>query len=127
MKEASLQTRKAFLKDLCFQVVDKFVLREDKMNQLISKLEKEKEADVGMLPNGRFPCRYPSCKKSFARDGKAREDHEKIHGLQRDHLTTAIEITQRDDQGRRNWGGRRGSRPVAVYQEGKGGKGALSI
>ena len=97
MKEASLQTRKAFLKDLCFQVVDKFVLREDEMKQLISKLEKEKEADVGMLPNGRFPCRYPSCKKSFVRDGKAKEDHEKTHGLQRDHLTAAIETTERDD------------------------------
>ncbi|CAB4028993.1 Hypothetical predicted protein [Paramuricea clavata] len=72
MKEASLQTRKAFLKDLCFQVVDKFVLQEDEMNQLISKLEKEKE-DVGMLPNGRFPCRYPSCKKSFARDDAVSE------------------------------------------------------
>ena len=32
-------------------------------------------------------------------------------------------------QGRRNWGGggRRGSAPVALYQEGQGGKGALSI
>jgi hypothetical protein len=49
MKEASLQTRKAILQDLCFQVVDKLDLREDEMNQLISKLEKEKEADVVML------------------------------------------------------------------------------
>jgi hypothetical protein len=59
------------------------------MNQLISKLEKEKEADLGMLP---------SCKKSFARDGKVRADHQKTHGLQRDHLTTVMEkLTQRDD------------------------------
>jgi hypothetical protein len=94
MKEASPQTRKVFLKDLCSQVVDKFVLREDEMNQLISKLEK---AYFGMLPNGPFPCRYPSCKKSFARDGKTREDHEKTNGLERDNLTTAIETTQRDD------------------------------
>ena len=58
IKEASIDTRKAFLRDCCFKVVDKFVVREVEMKKLVKKLEKENEADVGMLPNGRFPCRY---------------------------------------------------------------------
>lgn len=98
IKEASLATRKAFLKDLSFKIVDKFILREDEMSGLIRKLEKEREADVAMLPDGRFPCRYAGCRKSFAHDGKAREEHEKTHGLHANTSQSTIEeTTQRDD------------------------------
>ena len=97
--EASLETRKAFLKELCFKVVDKFVLREEEMGRLVKKLEKGKDNDVGMLPNGRFPCRYAGCKKSFVRDGKAREDHEKAHGLHKEQSAAGHldETVDRDD------------------------------
>ena len=100
IKEAPLAARKLFPKELCFKVVDKFILREEEMNKLVNKLEKEKDKDIEMLPNGHIPCRYAGCKKSFVYDGKAREDHEKTHGLHKEQLATAHvydETTKRDD------------------------------
>lgn len=99
IKESSLHARKMFLKELCFKVVDKFVLREEEMNKLVNKLKKENDKDAGMLPNGRFPCRYTGCKKSFVYDGKAREEHEKKHGLHIDQSSHAPvdKKAERDD------------------------------
>ena len=51
-------------------------------------LKKERQADVGILPDGKFPCRFPSCKKTFAHDGKHREAHEKTHGLKKAEAIT---------------------------------------
>ena len=30
--------------------------------------------------DGRFPCRFPGCSKSFQYDGKTRKKHEMSHG-----------------------------------------------
>ena len=59
-------------------MVDKYVLHQEQMDKIIASAEKEKQADVGILPDGKFLCRFPACKKSFAHDGKRRETHEKL-------------------------------------------------
>ena len=68
-------------------MIDKYVLHQEQMNKPIADAEKEKQADVGILPDGKFPCRFPSCKKTFAHDGKCREAHEKTHGLKKAEVT----------------------------------------
>lgn len=80
LTDATSETQKQFLKDLAFQIVDTYVVNETNINALIEKLHKHK-ADVAVLPDGRFECRFPGCTKSFALDGKRRITHEKTHGL----------------------------------------------
>ena len=79
LEEATPSTTKGFLKELSFSTVDKFILHEEKVNNLIAQLEKEKSSSE--TSNSRFPCRYPGCSKTFVHDGKRRITHEKTHGL----------------------------------------------
>ena len=81
LMDSSTVAKKTFLNSLSLDVVDKYVLHQEQMDRIIAGAEKEKQADVGILPDGKFPCRFPGCKKSFAHDGKRREAHEKTHGL----------------------------------------------
>lgn len=98
VKEGPIATQKIFLKDLSMRIVDKFILHEDKVNAIISDLEKDK-GNSEILPTGRFPCRYPGCSKSFVRDGKSRISHERTHGLHADtSQSTLLDTgTSRDD------------------------------
>jgi hypothetical protein len=81
LMDSSTVAKKTFLNSLSLDVVDKYVLHQEQMDRIIAGAEKEKQADVGILPDGKFPCRFPGCKKSFAHDDKCREAHEKTHGL----------------------------------------------
>jgi hypothetical protein len=81
LEKADGEVQKKFLKELVYQVVDTYVVNEQNINAHIEALESESRIDIGILPNGRFACRYPGCKKNFAFDGKRRIAHEKIHGL----------------------------------------------
>lgn len=65
-------------------VVDKYVFAESNLDQLINNVITEQEIqDVQdnqqLTPDGRFPCRFPGCSKSFVYDGKSRRNHEKTH------------------------------------------------
>lgn len=102
LEEATPSTKKEFLKELSFSIVDKFILHEDQVNNLIAQLEKEKSSSE--TSNGRFPCRYSGCPKTFVHDGKRRITHEKTHGLYAETSGTYFTIndttsisTQRDD------------------------------
>ena len=64
-KDTLAQTRREFMKQLSLKVVDTFVLNQENMERIMKEKEKEKELDVGILPNGKFPCRYPGCRKVF--------------------------------------------------------------
>ena len=81
LRNSSLKTKRTFVKDLSLKVVDKFILNKENMDRIIKDREDEKELDVGILPNGKFPCRFQGCKKEFAHDDKHREAHERTHGL----------------------------------------------
>ena len=71
--DSSTDSKKAFLKSLSLNVIDKYVLHQEQMDKIIADAEQEKQADVGILPDGKFPCRFSGCKKTFPR--------EKTHGL----------------------------------------------
>lgn len=75
--------QKEFLHGLAAKVVDKYVLCE---HHVANMLEKQQYADWLQISNkktedGRFLCRQENCGKSFRNDGKLRVQHEKIHGL----------------------------------------------
>ena len=86
--DSSTDTRKKFLKSLSLNVIDKYVSHQEQMAKIIADAKKEKQADVEILPDGKFPCRFPSCKKTFAHDGKRREAHEKTHDLKKAEAIT---------------------------------------
>jgi hypothetical protein len=100
LETASLATKREFLKDLSSRIVDKFILHEDKVNTLIKDLENYKGSSDS---NGRYPCRYPGCTKTFSHDGKRCISHEKTHGLHEQtsqstlHNDTSIASKNRDD------------------------------
>ena len=77
--------KKKFIDDLSVLAVDKYVLRKDKVEQLLNKTKdaqnKEVDHDVGLTVDGRFKCRFPGCGKTYKFDGKRRHEHEATHGL----------------------------------------------
>ena len=79
LRNSSPKTKRTFMKDLSLKVVDKFILNKENMNRIVKDRGDEKELDVGILPNGKFTCRFQGCKKEFAHDGKHREAHERTH------------------------------------------------
>lgn len=98
LKYSSEKTIKTFVTDLSLKVVDKLILNKENMDRIMNEKENEKELDVGILPDGKFPCRFSGCKKLFAHDGKRREAHERTHGLhQEKHGQTSNETKCLDD------------------------------
>ena len=81
LTDASDETQAAFLKKIANDVVDNYIINEDNIAILMEDLEKHRYNDVGKLDNGRFACRFNSCSKTFAHDGKRRIAHEKTHGM----------------------------------------------
>ena len=54
------------------------------MNDLVNHVVTEEERDEilnrqELTPEGRFPCRYPGCERSFKYNGKSRRTHELTH------------------------------------------------
>ena len=89
LEEATPSTKKEFLKELSFSIVDKLILHEDKVNNLIAQLEKEKSSSE--TSNRKL---YIGCPKTFVHDGKRRITHEKTHGLHAE--TSGIYFTIND-------------------------------
>ena len=71
--------------DLSALVVDKYVLRKDKVEQLLNMTKdaqnKEVDHNVGLTVDGRFKCRFPGCGQTYTFDGKRIHEHEATHGL----------------------------------------------
>ena len=66
------------------KVVDEFVFNSGaEVNGLIDKVLTEQENDIlqqqELTPDGRFPCRFPSCTRSFKYNGEAGRSHELSH------------------------------------------------
>ena len=95
--DATAETHKKFLKDLAFQIVDTYVVNETNINALMEELQKKRRADVGVLADGRFGCRFSGCTKSFAFDGKRRIAHEKTHGLHSHPTASTSTPVTKDD------------------------------
>lgn len=91
------ETQKDFLKNLAYKIVDNYIVNETNINVLMENLQKEQRADAGVLSDGRFGCRFPGCKKSFAFDGKRRVAHEKTHGLHACSTTSTATPAAKDD------------------------------
>ena len=58
------------LQEISAKVVDEFVFNSGaEVNRLIDRVLMEQEKDVlqqqELTPDGRFPCRFPSCTRSF--------------------------------------------------------------
>ena len=73
------------LHELTAKVVDEFVfLNRSAVNDIVDSVLTQQEKDdllqqQTLTPEGRFPCRFPGCDKSFKYNGKSRQNHELSH------------------------------------------------
>lgn len=85
--ELSSQSRfhkQALLHKISAKVVDEFILQKADSDSLIDNIftaqEKQDLIDQQQVTeDGRYPCRFIGCQKSFKHDGKRRRDHEMSH------------------------------------------------
>ena len=75
--------KRACLRKIAEAVVDKFVIKKEKVQALLRELlaveENQAILQDGKTDNGRFICRFPGCGKTFAHNGKRKRDHESTH------------------------------------------------
>lgn len=72
------------LLDLSAKVVDQYIFDQNFANQMVDGivLEHEKENALNqqqLTTDGRFPCRFEGCPRSFRYNGKSRRNHELSH------------------------------------------------
>lgn len=71
------------LLDISAKVVDQFIFDHDFAKQVVDSIvlqqEKENALNQQQTSNGRFPCRFRGCQKSFKYNGKSRRTHELSH------------------------------------------------
>ena len=73
------------LDELAAKVVDQFVfLKSSAVNDIVDSVLTQQEKDdvlqqQKLTPEGRFPCRFQGCEKSFKYNGKSRRSHELSH------------------------------------------------
>ncbi|XP_028518482.1 uncharacterized protein LOC114576306 [Exaiptasia diaphana] len=84
-KEMTTVQQRHLLKKIASQVVDLFVLQKDKTDALLNKVLTEEEHELArsrdQTEDGRFMCRFPGCGKTFAHNGKRKQDHEATHDM----------------------------------------------
>lgn len=75
--------KRKLLLDISAKIVDQFIFDKTKADQMIDSIilvqEKEKLQQQQLTEDGRFPCRFEGCTKSFKYNGKARRKHELSH------------------------------------------------
>ena len=80
---ATTEAKRAYLRRIATLVVDTYVIdrhRSEKMRQSVGIIQYEATArQQELTPDGRFRCRAPGCRRTFAHDGKIRRDHEADH------------------------------------------------
>ena len=73
------------LHELAAKVVDEYVFQSSSVvNDIVDSVLTQQEKDdllqqQELTPEGRFPCRFPGCDKSFKYNGKSRRSHELSH------------------------------------------------
>lgn len=73
-----------YLMEASAKIVDAFIFEDNSVNQIVDGIltEQEREDLVNkqqLTQDGRFPCRFQGCPKSFKYDGKSRRGHEMTH------------------------------------------------
>ena len=73
-----------YLNEISSKVVDAFVFRSNaEVNDLVGGVLSEEERDIlqqqELTAEGRFPCRFPGCSRSFKYNGRTRRNHELSH------------------------------------------------
>ena len=73
-----------FLHTISEKVVDSFIFQSgEELQKLVDGVLTEEEKDIlqqqELTAEGRFPCRFPGCNKSFKYNGKTRSNHELSH------------------------------------------------
>lgn len=83
LHDAGNSEKKEYLRKIASHVIDKFVIRREKveaiLNSLLSAEEEEASNRREQTDNGRFICQFPGCDKTFAHNGKRTRDHEATH------------------------------------------------
>ena len=80
LMSATRREKKEYLTRVATAVVDSFVVdqqRNKSIEQSLRDLDAHSSEKPG--PDGRFVCRFPGCKKTFAHNGKLKMDHEASH------------------------------------------------
>ena len=94
-EKSTNEEKRNFLQSFASEVVDKFILRAEKVEQILEKVEAEKEYEKERVQK-QFNCRFPGCNKMFKFDGKARKEHEATHGIQA-CKSSAVTVENKDD------------------------------
>ncbi len=73
-----------YLMEASAKIVDEYIFDSSDTNQIINGIITEQERENLMsrqqlTPEGRFPCRFKGCPKSFKYNGKSRRTHELTH------------------------------------------------
>lgn len=73
-----------FLHKAAEMIVDQLVVNKAMMDETIATMISAQERQeminqIELNPEGRFPCRFPGCTKSFKYNGKSRQKHELNH------------------------------------------------
>jgi hypothetical protein len=76
--------KKLYLYRLSNMIYEDYVSEATKGTDLMKAILIEEEVDAlrkcqSIDENGRYPCRFPNCDKTYAKDGKRRRDHEASH------------------------------------------------
>ena len=85
LASATESEKKEFLGKLAADVVDKFILKADNIDEYMKRkaAEDEKEEAQQCTKTKRYKCRDENCDKTFAVNGKSKQNHEyKVHGIQ---------------------------------------------
>lgn len=93
--------KKRFIESLAQKVVDKFILKEERMKNLLKMKQaiedQERETASHLTADGRHKCRFSGCSKTFKYDGKSRRDHEAKHGISTAIPVETVSLTSPQD------------------------------
>eukprot|EP00795_Rhopilema_esculentum_P010018 gene10018-18649_t len=79
-ERSTTEEKRNNLHSLASEIVDKFILRTEKVEHILNKVEAENEHEKQKAQK-HFQCRFSGCGKVFKYDGKARREHEATHGM----------------------------------------------
>ena len=84
MKQFSKAEKLKLLHELSAKVVDTFVFKngssvQSLVESVLTQQEREAMLNQDLTPDGRFPCRFHGCKRSFKYNGLSRRNHELSH------------------------------------------------
>lgn len=97
---ATDSNKKSYLNKIASLVVDTFVVDKERNRSMEEAVTTAQQQQEKPNANGRFPCRFAGCPKTFAHAGKLRRDHEAQHSPPVDvggKSTDVFDIPSKDD------------------------------